>query len=422
VKRLLLFGPIIYALLFLGLLTHNGEPLAFIMPFLVYLGASLLYSPEKISLKVTRNLSDDRVSQGASIEVRLEVTNQGSRLEELFLEDFVPMPFKPIDGTASLLTSLAPDETVKWKYRLRANRGYYRFQGVGASANDYLGLFRRQTLLPAESRLTVLPHSVKLKRVTIKPRRTRVYSGFIPARSGGHGIEFFGVREHQSGDPYRLINWKATARHPQRFFTNEYEQERVADVGLILDARQRSYLRKDEESLFEHAVSATTALADAFLNDGNRVGVYIYGRVVDWTIPGYGKIQKERILQALARAKLGEHQVFDRLEHLPARLFPSHSQLIFISPLIKDDRQTLFRLRARGYQVMVVTPDPISFEESRLKQDRYIKTGRRIALLERSLMLHELRQAGVQVFDWCVETPFHHAASFALTRQPLWRY
>jgi len=217
-----------------------------------------------------------------------------------------------------------------------------------------------------------------------------------------------------------LINWKATARHPRAFFTNEFEQERVADVGLILDARQRCYPRSKEGSLFEYAVLAAAALAEAFLNDGNRVGMFIYGRVVDWTFPGYGKVQKERIMQALAMAEPGAHTLFDKLEHLPKRLFPSHSQLVFISPLLKDDQQTLFQLRARRYQVLVISPDPISFEEGGLRPHPDFEVGRRIALLERTLMLRKLRQAGIQVVNWPVNTPFYHVVGSSLIRQPFW--
>lgn len=421
-SRIFLIGPILFCLLLIGLLSQTGELLAFMMPFLVYLGAGFIYGPDRVRLKASRTLSDDRVSQGAPVIVRLEIINEGSRLEEVFLEELAPIPFKPIDGVTSLLTSLEPGETVQWEYALRASRGHYWFQGIRARVSDHLGLINTEESLQAEARFMVLPPTVKLKRIAIRPRKTKVYSGFIPARSGGSGVEFFGVREHQQGDSPRLINWKATARHPRTFFTNEFEQERVADVGLILDARQRCYLRSKRGSLFEYAVSAAATIAETFLNDGNRVGIFIYGRVVDWTFPGYGKVQKERILQILARAKPGAHLVFDKLEHLPTRLFPAHSQLIFISPLLKDDQQTLFQLRARGYQVLVISPDPISFEEEEVKNHPHFQFGKRIAILERTLMLRELWQAGIQVLNWPVNTPFHDAVGSSLSRQPFWSH
>ena len=35
----------------------------------------------------------------------------------------------------------------------------------------------------------------------------------------------------------RRLDWRLTARHPRQFFTKEFEQESIADVGLIVDAR-----------------------------------------------------------------------------------------------------------------------------------------------------------------------------------------
>jgi uncharacterized protein (DUF58 family) len=201
-------------------------------------------------------------------------------------------------------------------------------------------------------------------------------------------------------------------------FTNEFEQERVADVGLILDAREMSYQGSEGGSLFESAVSAAATLAEACLNDGNRVGLFIYGRAINWTFPGYGRVQKERIMLSLANAMLGEHQVFDKLENLPITFFPALSQLIFISPLQKDDLPTLFLLRSRGYQVLVISPDMLGLEKT-VKDDPEFKIGWRLACLERNLMLQRLKQAGVNVLNWRIDIPVNQIVnSFSNPRQP----
>jgi uncharacterized protein (DUF58 family) len=229
-------------------------------------------------------------------------------------------------------------------------------------------------------------------------------------------VEFFGVREYQPGDPLRWINGRASARHPRNLYINEFEQERVADVGLILDAREQSDVRTPEGTLFEYSVRATAGLAHTFLNTGNRVGLFIYGRSLDWTFPGYGKRQRERIMRALARARQGGGHVFERLEHLPTRLFPARSQLVLISPLLKEDGELLIKLRARGYRLLVISPDPIAFERKSLTNSPHITLATRLARLERELLLARLRQADIRVVDWPVEIPFPQAAHTALSR------
>ena len=88
------------------------------------------------------------------------------------------------------------------------------------------------------------------------------------------------------GDSPRHLNWKAGARW-DLLITNLFEQERVADVGIILDARSLVEIRADGKYSLQHSVRAATSLAEYFLGEGNRVGLRIYGRLVEWTSPGH---------------------------------------------------------------------------------------------------------------------------------------
>jgi uncharacterized protein (DUF58 family) len=430
-RRLLLLGGLAYALLLLGLATLDGRLLALALPLVVYLGATLVYGPQELLLSVTRTVSTDRVSPGMPVAVELSVVNAGRRLEEVLVEAPIPRGLELANGEPRVIAALPPGGTLALTYTVRGPRGKYDFPPVRVTASDHLGLFRRRKKLPARSQLIILPELPRLRRVTIRPLRTRAYAGPVPARQGGSGVEFFGVREYQPGDPRRWINWRASARHPRAIFTNEFEQERIADVGLILDARLRTNVQLGGQALFEHAVQATASLADAFLSDGNRVGLLIYGHFLDWTLPGYGKVQRERILRALAQAETGEGMIFESLDRLPTRLFPARSQVVLVSPLCNDDLPMLVRLRARGYQILVISPDPVAFEAQglgvlegkALRPDApatAVDLATRIARLERVLLLRKLRQAGVQVVDWQVDKPFGQVAHAALSRAPRW--
>ena len=419
-SRLLLLSGLVFGLLLLGLLTLSGGLLALAVPLTVYLGAALFYGSPEPRLKVVRTLSDDRVSQGAPVTVRLSVTNEGTGLEEVLVEDLIPHSLELVKGEPRLLTSLPSGGAVELEYTVCGNRGHFDFQSVRVTVSDQLGLFRRRTALPVPGQLVVLPAVLKLRRMAIRPFRTRAYAGPVPARRGGSGVEFFGVREYQLGDPLRWINWRVSARHPHSLFANEFEQERIADVGLILDARQRSDIRLAGDSLFEHAVRATASLAGTFLNDGNRVALLVYGGTLDWTFPGYGKIQREWILRALARAETGDSMVFDSLDYIPTRFFPAQSQLVLISPLCSDDPPMLIRLRARGYQLLVISPDPVAFEAGMSSPQPAVDLAARIVRLERGLLLRKLRQAGIQIVDWQVDKPFDQTIHASLGRLPYW--
>jgi uncharacterized protein (DUF58 family) len=420
VRQSRLLSVLIYGLVILGLTTLRGQLLALVIPFLLYLGAGLFFRPGAIQLKAERTLSADRVSRETPVTVSLSITNEGRRLENLLLEDLVPSGLQAIDGEPRTIVTLQTGETVQLNYTLKGKRGYYSLRGVRATARDQLGLFKKQLEIDLPNRLFVLPQVHRLPQVTIRPRRTRVYAGLIPARKGGPGVEFFGVRDYQPGDSPRWINHRASARHEQSLFVNEFEQERAVDVGLILDTRLATNLYAKNNSLLEYTIEATATLSDAFLKRGNRVGLFIYGGSIDWTFPGYGRVQRERILHALARARLQQSQVFEKLSFLPTRLFPIRSQLVLISPLRPADLDDLISLRARGYQLLIVSPDPVAFEKEILGESHHVALAARIARLERAHLFHQLRLAGVRIFEWRVNIPFHQTARTALSRVPLW--
>jgi uncharacterized protein (DUF58 family) len=408
-NRVFVLAFLAYALLLVGLATRTGEVLALALPFIVYLASGLLFGPQPFHLQVSRNITPDRISPGEPVTVALSITNTGASLEAVTLEDVLPQGIVVIEGENNLLTSMARGESVEMVYTVRAVRGYFSLPGLRVSASDRLGIVYRSLEGQAPGKIQVLPKAPQLKRFPIRPRFTKVYSGLIPARQGGSGVDFFGVREYQPGDPFRRINWRTSARYVETLFSNDFEQERVADIGLILDARQRTNITTSQGALFEYQVAATAALAEALLRDGNRIGLLVYGSFLDWTFPGYGKIQRERIYQALARAQVGESSIFNKLEYLPRRIFPTRSQLIFVSPLVMDDLAILIHLRARGYQVLVISANPVAYEKAAPRRVAPNELAFRLATLERTLLLTKLMHAGVQVLDWDVSTPFDQA-------------
>jgi uncharacterized protein (DUF58 family) len=427
--RSLLLGLIAYVLLILGLAFLRGDLLALAVPLVLYLLAGFWRAPQTLDLDVRRHLSAERASPNQPVTVTLTVINRGASLDEIFVEDILPTGLRLLDGSNRHLATLAHDEARTWTYTVTGARGYYAFLSVRVEARDGLGLIQRSQEFAPPGQILVLPSVMRLKHVAIRPRRTRVYAGTIPARVGGSGVDFFGVRAYQPGDSPRRINWHVSARQAdidvagrdvalQRLYSNEFEQERVADVGIVLDGRDRTNLFGGGRSLFEHSVLAAAALTDAFLSQGNRVGLLVYGQYLQWTLPAYGKFQREKILHALAAARSGGSDIFANLGHLPTRLFPVNSQIVMVSPLVPDDLGVLVQLRARGYQVMAVSPDPVKFELANLPASKEVDQAARVVKLERDLLLRKLQRAGVQLLDWDVSQPFDQVVRRSLGRPP----
>jgi uncharacterized protein (DUF58 family) len=419
-RRAFLLIILAYGLVIAGLVTLRGALLALAVPIILYLLVGLWRAPEEIRLEIQRTLDSERVATEKPVQLTLTVHNSGPSLEEAILVDILPQELQMRDGSNHHMVSLPSGQSFSWTYSISGRRGFYAFSAVEVETSDPFGLLRRKKSFPVGGQLFILPSVKRIQRVAIRPRRTKVYSGMIPARLGGQGVEFFGVREYKDGDPPAWINWNISARHPQELYSNEFEQERVADVGIVLDGRLRTNVFPKEHSLFEYSVQAAASLADTFLAQGNRVGLLLYGHYLHWTFPGYGKIQRERILHELARAKPGESLVFADLGHIPTQLFPTHSQIVLVSPLLPGDYDVLLQLRARGYQVMVISPDPVRFELAYLSTRPEVTLAGRIVGMERSMLLQRLKHAGVQVLDWDVARPFDQVVPGALERPTAW--
>ncbi|MGC9349244.1 MAG: hypothetical protein ACP5JG_13975, partial [Anaerolineae bacterium] len=76
---------------------------------------------------------------------------------------------------------------------------------------------------------------------------------------------------------------------------------------------------------------------------------------------------------------------------------------VLVSPLCDDDAQVLTRLRARGYEVLVISPNPVDFEARMLPPHPAKDLATRIAMAERALWIKKLQRVGIPVVDWQVD-------------------
>ena len=292
-SRSLLLGLLAYSLLLSGVATVHGGFITLALPLVAYLLIGYMQTPEEIKLEATRHLSLERVSPNQDVDVTVTVTNRGSGLEEVLLTDIVPAGLTVRSGFCRHLLRLSKGESYTFAYTVTGPRGGYGYGVLEAQVNDHLAVSRSKVRAEAKGHLFVLPPLMRVRNISIRPRRTRVYAGSIPARAGGSGTEFFGVREYQPGDSPHSINWRASARYTDTLYANEYQQDRVADVGIVLDGRSLTNEFAHGHSLFEYSVQAAASIADALLSQGNRVGLLLYAGFLGWTLPGYGKIQRE---------------------------------------------------------------------------------------------------------------------------------
>ncbi len=419
-RRRALFAFILaLGLTLFGLLARQRDVLALALPLLVF-GASLLASNASLRparLRVSRTFSSSRIYEDEQVEVTLSVTNDGERDVWVSLRDTIPHGTSVTSGEPGLAGRLQEAETLTQTYILGAERGGYDQRRLVGAYWAPWGLAVRNVTLRHESRLTALPVFESLREIKIRPRHVHAYAGSIRTGRSGSGLETLGCREHTPGDDIRRINWRASARRDE-LIVNLYEQERMTDVNLIVDARAHMHLQIGDVKTFDLVVRAAASVASHFLRKSNRVGLLIYGDTINWTFPGTGRLQMERLLQALALARPSNQLAFGRLRQIPTRLFAAGSQLVIFSTLgSREDVDVPVQLAARGYSILLIHPNSVALERSVLTPGPFDDLAERLTRLGQQATLNRLARAGAAVVDWDLSEPLgvalHHAGQTA---------
>lgn len=419
-SRMRTLGVLVVGLLLVALVTRNADVAALLLIFLAYLGFAIQQSPsrENLRLYAERVVLHGQEDGRTLVDVRLSIHNRGTQSVQLVVREDLQSGMLRLDGESSGYFAVPAGESVSLRYRFSAPRGTYSWDTVSLVVSDPLGLIETALALPARAQAQIRPRIQKFRAIPFRPHSTLHAPGSIPARLGGSGTDFFGVREYQAGDPLRSLDWRQTARHPNRLFTKEFEQEEIAEVGLILDARHRTELRIGELSLFESAVSAAASLAEMFLHQGHRLSLLAFGRGIASVFPGYGKQQLHRVMNCLANVDVSPEGSVSAFNYLPIRMFPSRSLIIVISPLTSTDKSLFLRLRAMGYQVMLISPDPLDLALPALALDDGDHPGDQLAAraahIERHLQLREIAQLRISVINWPIRDALYPLVRHAL--------
>lgn len=244
----------------------------------------------------------NRLSIGRENPVLLFVKSKQKAIN-LQVRDNYPPEFDVINPI--LKTSLPANNSTELTYNVKpSQRGEYEWGDIQAKQLGNWGLAWHQWKISASFKVAVYPDLIGLRALTI--RLTLLGAGTMTqARKFGTGTEFAELREYNSGDDPRLIDWKATARRlatpskmPLQIRVLEPEQEQtlmiLLDRGRLMTAQVRGLKR------FDWGLNAALSLAMAGLNRGDKVGVTVFDRNIVASIPPErGQAHFNKILERL---------------------------------------------------------------------------------------------------------------------------
>ncbi len=159
---------------------------------------------------------------------------------------------------------------------LPRERGRTTFAPAFAWIESPLGIVRRRVRVGAPVEARILPDLSALERGGDLARRARALeAGLRRMRRTGTGSEFESLRAYASGDAFRSIDWKASARRG-RIMVTRYEVERSQQIVVALDAGRLMAARLGDRRKLDYAVSAALGIASVARRADDRVGLHAF--------------------------------------------------------------------------------------------------------------------------------------------------
>ena len=138
------------------------------------------------------------------------------------------------------------------------------------------GAIRRRARFAQPQEVRVYPDLSAVERYgTLHARNRLIEAGLRRMRLRGAGTEMESVREFETGDPFRAIDWKATARRG-RLMVAQYEVERSQNVMMLLDAGRLMTAQAGDQRKFDYAVTAALSVAAVAAPANDKIGVVAF--------------------------------------------------------------------------------------------------------------------------------------------------
>jgi uncharacterized protein (DUF58 family) len=354
-------------------------------------------------------INDSKLSLGAENAITLLLANRGQRSISFQLRDEFPHQF--ISDAITLNGEIAAYDIHEARYHVKPlQRGDYSFGDINIRYLSTLKTFVRQARYPAEARVKVYPNVLDVRKYDLLARKGLLFElGLRANRQFGAGTEFERLREYNTDDEFRRIDWKATARRGKPIAA-EYETERSQYIVSLIDTGRLMRPPISDLAKLDYAINTALLLSYVATLKGDHVGLLTFADDVrTYLAPRRGKGQFYRMLEALynvqfepVEADYGQAMTYLGLKHKRRSLVVVFTDLVTLDaarPLIAH----MARLAQRHLPLCVVISDPnitrLAAQPPRDSDAVYQRAVAEMLLDERRVVLETLNRSGVLTLD-----------------------
>jgi len=122
-------------------------------------------------------------------------------------------------------------------------------------------------------------------------------------RQFSSGDNLLSLRDYQTGDPIKSIDWKATAKRGQPT-VRIYAREQSLDVMLVIDAGRSSRLQAGNLTRLNHYINIAARLAQLACSHGDQIGLLGFSsHHLERVPPGHGARALQNVRAGLSHLK-----------------------------------------------------------------------------------------------------------------------
>jgi uncharacterized protein (DUF58 family) len=388
-------------LLVLGVALGRVDLVLLAAPFAIGAAIGLRRMPRSAP-ELTIDADDEHTVEGGHVDAALTVANPDvigydlvvvrTRTSPWLTLEHADRPFAitvPADGWAAVEL---PGEAMRWGR-----------QDVGPAAARVAacgGLLACRPVVTAARDVRVYPVTDPFNATEAMPAAAGLV-GNHRSRRPGEGGELAGVRPFAPGDRLRRIDWRVSLRTRDLHVASTLS-DRDAEVLLLLDVLGEvgaSGGVAGSASVLDTTVRAAAAIAEHYLQRGDRVSLLEYGATARRLRPATGRRQYLTVLEWLldVRPDPVERDQYDNV--FGAHHVSSDALVMVLTPLV-DPRSAdmLAQLTQSGrYVVAVDTLPPGVTPQNR---NEWTPLATRLWRIERDNVLGRLREHGVPVVAW----------------------
>ncbi len=361
--------------------------------------------------------SDLRLSRMAPARLHVDqpdpitwvVENPSSASLSLQLADRFPSGARAEPLTLAL--HVPPRSRSSFEYVLTpSERGTTSFGDLDYRIQGPLGLAWCQKRHPATLEIRCLPNLANSRAAELAERRALLRQmGSHRYRWRGAGTSFESLREYSPQDDIRWVDWKATARRGQPISRN-FEIERHQQIVLLVDASRAMTTYCGHRTKFDAMLEAAILVSRAALNQGDGLGMLVFSDHVETYLhPRREQTQLKAVIENLyARHPRLVEPNFELALTLAAQNNLRRTLFVLFTDVTVNEaaRRMLryLRILTPRHLLLLVTIADETLEHNELREPRTTEDFYRLGvatelMYERTLLLQQLRQSGVEVLD-----------------------